>query len=148
MGRFLERAENCLISLIVGIAILYMPITFIETFSERIKDKENLERILSEEKNIIGFEDKEIFGRFEGDPRSAGVRKVEDDSYEILLFKSRNRFTVRHELYHIYQGACDSKEFSDGTYYSLNNLFGFLLDEISADIYAAYGLELTSPKTL
>ena len=124
--------------LLLGLSILTQGINR-EFFAEKIKNKEDLVRIMGEEESLI---------RKDNLPRTiyctygytgwgtAGSGKLEGGKYFIILDKhGRDRTIIRHELYHIYAGHCD-RAVEKGEWKGLD----VLKNELSARLYADFGL--------
>ncbi len=108
-------------------------------FSEKIDNQEELDRITSEEAQRLGL-DKVVKAKFHKIWKE-GARKKNDGTYEINIggFGAR-RTQVRHELYYIYRGHCDSRKRIKSN--TLNRLDYFLRREPQAIAYEVFGLKL------
>jgi hypothetical protein len=88
-----------------------------EFFSDKIETTQDLIKIVSQEQpkargEYIGR--KNIWFRYGSTPwGTAASCKLDINEYEIILDHSKDRTTIRHELYHIYAGHCD-KAFERG----------------------------------
>ena len=73
----------------------------------KIKTQKELERVLKEERLELKLTTQNIIIRFGDSPWDAQVQRIAENTYEIILDESRDRPTIRHELYHIYKGHSD-----------------------------------------
>ena len=102
--------------------------------SEKIKGKENIERVVIEESEKLGINPKTIrIVNYNEAFVAAYTKKVGDNLYEMGLGKEIRRATVKHECYHIANGHCEKP--SD----IIDKLF---ILEPQAIIYATTGLKL------
>jgi hypothetical protein len=68
---------------------------------------------------------------------SAASMKIAEGKYRLILDGKRNRAVIRHELYHIYAGHCDTR-FNKEEWSIRDKIH----DELTANLYAYYGLKL------
>jgi len=128
-----------ILGLIAGACILTQGISR-EFFPEKIKNTEDLIRILKQEECLIRKDNIPrtiycTYGRTEWG--TAGSGKIGNGKYLIILDEERNRTVIRHELYHIYAGHCD-KAVEKGEWGAWDKI----RNEFSARMYADYGLRL------
>lgn len=104
-----------------------------------LKDKKHAEQILKREQKKLGIEDKKIElileETLEEKYKAHGAaRKVGPNSYQIFLIpKELNDSIIKHEVYHIADGHCDSQG---------GVITYFFYYEPQARLYAAFGIEL------
>ena len=111
-----------------------------EFFPEKIKNTDDLVRMLREEQESIKWDNpvKTVYTTYgRTDWGTAGSCKIGPGKYMIILDKEKNRTVLRHEIYHIYSGHCD-KAFEKGEWTGWDRV----RDEITARLYADYGLRL------
>lgn len=97
-----------------------------------IRDKSKIENILIEEAKKLDLNSENIliaFGKASNETAEVGITK--DKKYRIILDGTKTIGAIRHELYHIYDGAV----------YEHHSLFPLLFDEIQANLYANTGLK-------
>ena len=82
------------------------------------------------------MQNKNISAKFGEAPiGTARVEKMKDGSYEIVLDASRNKFALKHELYHIYDNCV---EYGKDKY----GFFELLGAEFKANLYGNLGIKL------
>ena len=125
--------------LLAGACILTQGISR-EFFPEKIKNTEDLIRIVKEEECSIRRDNIQrkiywIYGRSQwGTIDSA---RIGEGKYLVRIDKKRDRTAIRHELYHIYAGHCD-RAVEKGDWSGWDQA----RDELTAMMYADFGLKL------
>jgi hypothetical protein len=140
MGRIsmLLRTKKIIAGIGIAFTCLVAPAVYRENFSDKIKNTNDLMKIIKEEAPLARKDSpqKHIFWQFGQTPwETAASAKISESNYMIILDKKRTRTAVRHELYHIYGEHCDDA-FAKGEWTTSAKI----RDEITANIYAWYGL--------
>ena len=99
--------------------------------SPKIRSQSQLEEQLLRERERLGMNGKIVINTKIGN--NSYTTKIRDNEYELNLKKNASLSTLRHELYHIYDGHCDTKHLTKLPY-----LFWY---EPQATIYEATGLK-------
>ena len=108
-------------------------------FSERIRNQEDLDRIIAEEAKKLGMT-RQVTSKFHN-TYEAVARKLEDETYKIDIGGSgANRGDVRHELYHVHRGHCDDRKKIENDF--LNELDYLFRREPQAVAYQVFRLKL------
>lgn len=100
-------------------------------FSEKITNQRQLEKVLREEMSKLKMNENisAKFGKALGEV--AHVRKISENNYEIVLDYGKDRYAVKHELYHVYKNHFSQKMFVKQFFYC----------EPRAVIYGALGIK-------
>lgn len=108
--------------------------------SRKLSTTKELAEVIKEEESHFSKLDtvKEVYWTYGITPwGTACSEKIRDNVYLITLDKRKTRNVIRHELYHIYAGHCDSA--TSNNVWSLRAQFH---DEFTARVYATYNLKL------
>lgn len=133
--KYLNKIINGIKMITAGSCLYALTLLGIQGISELISPKINnqiqLEQIIKTERKLAGIkEDIKLYVTM-GRKENSQALKTGEKEYDIFLSKrGANKFTLRHELYHIADGHCDTK---------YNNLKYFFIQEPQATIYAATG---------
>lgn len=79
-----------------------------DRYGQKIKDRAHLEILVNQEKEKLGFKNKNIEVYFIPFINTSIATKLNKNDYRIFLSsKQRTIETLRHEFYHIFDGHCD-----------------------------------------
>jgi len=110
---------------------------FADESSQELKTQSQLEACLHEEIGELGIKNKNIAIRFGEESDYSYAEKINGiNNYLIVIHPTQNkRSVVKHELYHIADGLCDTDSAFLGR-------LRYLLSEPKACIYASTGMKL------
>ncbi len=114
-----------------------------DAYSEEIKGKEDLYKALSEEKaRLEKCQDYEIRIKLIDESDLPYAKRICKDTYEIGVYETTNRSTIKHELYHIEKGHTDVKAPEDITEEIQWYTTYFFYEEPQAAIYELTDIRL------
>src|SRR3989338_3408206 len=91
--------------------------------------KSRLEEVFKEEKRKLELDGVNIQLTFGETPKGTARAEETEDGYKIILDGLRNKFALRHELYHIAKNHLSSKK----------NILNLMKMEYQANVYALTG---------
>lgn len=144
IGKYIERGILIGVPAFLSFCLIkFGLITYSKLVSQTITNQTELEEILKEEESKLGIIDKRISAKFgKANGGNGHCNKLPDGSYNITLQdgKEGNRSTLRHELYHIYDGHLEDKKSISNEL--LKDLKYFFVYEPQAVLYQSLDVRL------